>query len=363
MIVICPIAGVGSYLQPFVVSKPKALIKVAGKPIIAHTLERIQQVVPKGTTIVFIVGYKKRLLIEYITHLNENMDNYFQLEFVEQESCGMHNDKPFFSGIGDAIALAKPFADNKDCFVFFSDRLPVNNYTTLLQQCESNNYDGIINVQEVDDPENYGVCVLDEHQIVQKIYEKPTSFISKLSIQGAFLIKKSISKRFMDYLVEQANTPLIPGETHSYVPIIQRLINEGAKIGIHQMKQKMLDFGSLDKFLEGNQELLEFHKSSLEKIKKLKQKGKIINSTIISPVFLGDDVFISSSVIGPNTSIGNKSKINRCILSNTVIGDNCDLSNFCTDSSIIGDFVTLENMIKNRLSIGDDSSIVSSKNI
>ncbi|RLI65678.1 MAG: hypothetical protein DRO88_03840 [Promethearchaeia archaeon] len=358
MIVICPIAGVGSYLQPFVISKPKALIRVAGKPIIAHTLERIKQVVPQGTTIVFIVGYKKRLLTDYITNLNRMMGEYFHIEFVEQQSCGMVNEKPIFSGVGDAIALAQPFAENKDCFIFFSDRLPLRNYNTLLQECESNKYDGILNVQEVPDPENYGVCEIDENQIVNRLHEKPSNFISKLTIQGAFLIKKSISKKFMEYLNEQAQKPLLPGETHSYVPIIQRLINEGAIIGIHAMKQDMLDFGSLEKFLEGNQKLLQLNPTSDEQIKKLQESGHITHSLIIPPVFLGENVKISSSIIGPYASIGDASELRRCILTNTVIGNNCFLQNFTTDSSILGDYVSLENLIKTRLSIGDDSALI-----
>ncbi|GAF76420.1 unnamed protein product, partial [marine sediment metagenome] len=41
MLLICPIAGTGRRLQPFTYSKPKAFLKVAGKRLIDHVLDKL----------------------------------------------------------------------------------------------------------------------------------------------------------------------------------------------------------------------------------------------------------------------------------------------------------------------------------
>ncbi|MHA1674602.1 MAG: sugar phosphate nucleotidyltransferase, partial [Promethearchaeota archaeon] len=337
MRIICPIAGIGSYLQPFIVSKPKALMKIAGKPIIAHSLEKLSEIFPKDTKICFIVGYKKRLLIEFLVELNKSMENYFDIEFVEQKSVDIGGDLPIFSGIGDALALTKKFGAKEDCFIFFSDRLPTSNYQSLLLKFQSSKADGIFNVQEVEDPENYGVIVLNEEGYISKVYEKPDRFYSNLATQGAFIIRKTISERFFTLLENQANG--LPSKyTHSYSPIVQQLIAEGIKFEIHVMLDKILDFGSIDKFIEGNRILLSNSSNSKTQnsaalSSSLPSNAEISNSTIIQPVFLGENVIISNSVIGPNVSLGNNTVITRSILSNSVVGDCSTLANLNTNSS------------------------------
>ena len=49
MWIVCPIAGVGKRLQPFTYSRPKAFLKVAGKRLIDHILEKLKKTFPKGS--------------------------------------------------------------------------------------------------------------------------------------------------------------------------------------------------------------------------------------------------------------------------------------------------------------------------
>lgn len=104
MWLICPIAGSGRRLLPFTYSKPKAFLKIAGKRLIDHILIKLKNSFPKSTNILFIVGYKKRQITEY---LKKNHSDYFNLHFIEQKPLGYERDTPFFSGLGDAILLAR----------------------------------------------------------------------------------------------------------------------------------------------------------------------------------------------------------------------------------------------------------------
>ena len=170
MKLICPVAGSGRRLLPFTYSKPKAFLKVAGKRLIDHILIKLKKTFPKGTDIYFIVGYKKRQITEY---LRNNHSDYFSLHFIEQEPLGYEADTPFFSGLGDAILLTKEFAENDDCFIFLSDRLPMEDYSPILLNFHQDICDGIINVKQVSNPEYYGVTELDENKDVKSIEEKP----------------------------------------------------------------------------------------------------------------------------------------------------------------------------------------------
>ena len=357
MLLICPIAGTGRRLQPFTYSKPKAFLKVAGKRLIDHVLDKLKISFPKGTNICFIVGYKKRQITEY---LKKNHSDYFNLHFLEQIPLGYEADTPFFSGLGDAILLTKDFTENDDCFIFLSDRLPMEDYSQILLNFHRDICDGVINVKQVDNPEYYGVIELDENEIVKNIVEKPKKPKSNYAVSGAYLFGMSITPRLFELLEEQNKIPLENGQEHTITSVIQQLIEEGFKFKINEMKREILDFGRPESLLAGNRLLLSETKIQDPTYEKLIQSGNIIDSKIVPPVFLGKEIKIIDSVIGPNVSIGDKVILKKCILSNCVIGDGANLKKIISSESIIGDYSTLEDLIKKSITIGDSSYITTS---
>jgi glucose-1-phosphate thymidylyltransferase len=357
MWLICPIAGVGTRLQPFTYSKPKAFLKVAGKRLIDHILIKIKKTFPKDTSICFIVGYKKRQITEY---LQKNYSDYFNLEFVEQTPMGFEADSPFFSGLGDAILLAKDYAYNDDCFIFLSDRLPLEDYSSILLTYHQGNCEGIINIKRVENPRFYGVTVLDEDGYIEKIIEKPNKFISDYAVSGAYLFGKDITPRLFQLLEEQEKVEIKNGKEHQLTPIIQELVGEGAKLKVNEMQNEILDFGRPKTLLDGNRHLLSEIKLKDPLYENLIRSGNIVDSKIIPPVFIGKDVKITNSVIGPNVSIGDDLVIDKCILTESVIGDGVIMKKIISTNSIIGDYSILEDLIKNNITIGDSTYITTS---
>lgn len=332
MWLICPIAGVGKRLQPFTYSKPKAFLKVAGKRLIDHILIKLKKTFPKDTDICFIVGYKKRQITEY---LKKNHSDYFNLHFMEQEPLGYEADTPFFSGLGDAILLAKEFAENDDCFIFLSDRLPMEDYSPILLNFHQEICDGVINVKHVDNPEYYGVIELDENKNVKSIEEKPKKPKSNYAVSGAYLFGMSITPRLFELLETQRKIPLENGQEHAITPIIQQLIDEGFKFKVNEMKREILDFGRPDSLLAGNRLLLSETKLKDPTYENLVQSGDIIDSKIVSPVFIGKGAKISDSVIGPNVSLGDNVILKKCILSDCVIGDGANLKKIIFQKALL----------------------------
>jgi glucose-1-phosphate thymidylyltransferase len=351
---LCPIAGVGTRLQPFTYSKPKAFIKVAGKKLIDHILIKLQKSFLEGINLCFIVGYKKRQIREY---LSDNYGKYFNLTFIEQEPRGYNAEEPFFSGLGDAILLAKDRVKGDDCFIFLSDRLPLEEYSSILLKYQQGQYDGIINVQKVKDPQYYGVVSLDEKKCISKIVEKPKKSVSKLAVSGVYLFGKSVTPRLFELLEDQSQIDIKNGMEHQLTPVIEQLIEEGFRIGIHEMKSPVLDFGRPENLLEGNRYLLSELKTSDPLYESLTQKGNIRDTKIIPPVYIGENVQISDSIIGPNVSIGDNLKIEKSILSESVIGDGVCLKKIISSESIIGDYSILEDLIKEKITVGDSTFI------
>jgi len=357
MILICPIAGSGRRLQPFTYSKPKAFLKIAGKRLIDHILIKLKNSFPKGTKICFIVGYKKRQITEY---LKIEHSDYFNLQFIEQEPLGYEADTPFFSGLGDAILLAKNLAKNDDCFIFLSDRLPIEDYSQILLNFHQDICDGVVNVKQVENPQFYGVIELDENGTVKTIVEKPKHPKSNYAVSGAYLFGMSMTTRLFELLEEQSKIPLENGQEHHIAPIIQKLIEEGFKLKINEMKGDILDFGRPETLIAGNRLLLAQIKVQDPTYEKLFQSGDIVDSKIVPPVFIGKNAKITDSVIGPNVSIGDEVVLEKCILSESVIGDGANLKKIISSDSIVGDYSILEDLIKKSITIGDSSYITTS---
>lgn len=358
MWLICPIAGVGKRLQPFTYSKPKAFLKIAGKRLIDHNLIKIKKAFPKGTDICFIVGYKKRQITEYLT---ETYSDYFNIFFVEQKPLGYSGDTPYFSGLGDAVLLAKDFVRNDDCFIFLSDRLPMEEYTNILLNYHKEECDGIFNIKQVDNPQFYGVVLLDKNKkYITKIVEKPKEFVSNYAVSGVYILGKSITPRLFDLLEEQSKIKLENGQEHQIAPVVQQLIDEGFKFKMNNAKGEVLDFGRPESLLEGHRHLLTEIKIQDPLYEDLHQSGNIIDSKIVPPVFIGKNVKISDSVIGPNVSLGDNAILEKCIISESIIGDGAHLKKIISSDSIIGDYSILEDLIKKNITIGDSSYITTS---
>jgi len=359
MRIICPLAGVGKGLQPFTYSKPKAFLKVAGKRLIDFNLIKLMKSFPKRTKICFIIGYKKRQIKEY---LNQYYSEYFELEFIEQKPLGYTADEPFFPGLGDAILYAKNFALNDDIFIFLSDRVPLEDYSSILINFHQCKCDGIINVKKVEEPQHYGVVKLDNEGFLTHIVEKPAFPESKIVVSGAYIIGKSIINQFFDLLEIQRKKILENGEVYQITPILDKLIQEGARVKSNEMNGEVLDFGRPESLLKGNRYLLSEIKNQDPVYEDLIKNGMIIDTKIIPPVYIGKNVKIIDSVIGPNVSLGDDLDLEKCILSESVIGDGVRLKKIISSKSIIGDYSVLEDLIKNGISIGDASFITTSNN-
>ena len=77
---------------------------------------------------------------------------------------------------------------------------------------------------------------------------------------------------------------------------------------------------------------------------------------IIPPVSIGDGCDIKNSIVGPNVTIGENTKISYSIVRNSIIGSFSNLFDIVLEASIIGSDTGLRGETRT-LSIGDNTNI------
>ena len=329
-----------------------------------HILNKFSDTFDSDTELILIVGYKKRQITEFV---KQKYSDKFKLTFIEQEPRGYNDDVPFYWGLGEAVYLANTRfeessypnkkADKRDgSLIFLADMIPIEEYSYLMYRYYESDVDGIITVMEVpeEDASSYGVVVVDENSLIQKLIEKPKDFISNLAIAGMYAFSNSTTKALFDIIKGYLDKRTESSKEIYLTESLQDLINSGFKIIAINLKKGILDFGRPSEVLKGNKYLLEQKSVKVEEYKELNITSE--KSYIKNPVYIGENSNIINSVVGPFVSIGAESVIENCILENCVIERNANLKNVISENSIIGSNVNIENISKNNLIIGDKST-------
>ncbi|MFX1237984.1 MAG: sugar phosphate nucleotidyltransferase [Promethearchaeota archaeon] len=364
MKIIGPIAGIGSRLRPFTLSKPKAFITVAGKTVLDHILNKFTDTFDSDTELILIVGYKKRQIISYLNE--QNYEEHFKLTFIEQIPRGYKDQIPYYWGLGEAVYLTRERFEEekitnqdenkrKGALIFLGDMIPIDDYSYLLYRYYESDIDGIITVMKVpkEDASSYGVVVVNGNNLIQKLVEKPKNFVSDLAIAGIYTFSNKTMKALYDNIKKYLDRRTEDSKEVYLTESLQDLVDQGFKIAAVELKKGILDFGRPSEVLNGNKFLLEQNSTKKEDFA---QKNIVVEkSWLKNPVHIGKGVKIFNSVIGPHVSIADETTIENSIISNSIIEKATTLRNIITSNSIIGTNANIEGIIKDNLIIGDKS--------
>lgn len=321
-------AGKGKRMRPHTLTVPKPLITIAGKPIVKRIVEDISGVISeKITEIAFVIGdfgeEAEKELIEVAASIGAKGTIYYQKEAL---------------GTAHAILCAGDSLNDK-VIVAFADTLFKANFIL------NDSKDGIIWVHKVDNPSSFGVVKIDSEDHITEFIEKPEEFVSDLAIIGIYYFKDGSGfRRELQYLVD--NDIAKDGE-YQLTDALQNMIDKGLKFSIDRVDE-WLDCGNKNAMIYTNRRILELKNSKNH----IESSAEIINSVIIKPCYIGNNVKIVESVIGPHVSIGDNSEIMRSIISNTIIQNNSYISNANIKNSMMGNNVRLEGK-SGELDIGD----------
>jgi len=332
MKIVIPAAGQGTRLYPQTHTKPKPMVRVAGKPILGHILDKVVHSPVDEAAIV--VGVMRDMVVEYVS---EQYGNVIDVAFVEQEST---------EGLAHSVYQARQVVGDNPMCIALGDMLFDSDYGVFLTAHDTlNGVDGSIGVKRVDKPSNYGIVASDGDRIVS-LEEKPAEPESDLAISGFYVIEEA-GWLFdeIEYLIE--NNLRGAGDEYQLTDALQRMIDQGAELGTFDVGD-WYDCGRPETLLEANRVLLG-NKDDSNTVHRN-------SSVLVPPVDIGDEATLNRSVVGPYVSIDDGAEITDSRVSNTILGRNATIDKANLRHSIVGDNATVTGT-PNELNIGDSSDI------
>jgi glucose-1-phosphate thymidylyltransferase len=333
MKIIVPMAGRGSRLRPHTLTIPKPLIPIAGKPIVHRLVEDIAGVLNQDIEeIAFIIheSFGKKVeedLIAIAKKLGAKGTIYYQNEAL---------------GTGHAIMCAKESLSGP-AVIAYADTLIRANFD--LDQTA----DSVIWVKQVDQPEAFGVINLNENNEIIELVEKPKEFVSDLAVIGIYYFKEvSVLRNELQWVLDNN---IIHGGEYQINDGIKQMMAKGMKFVPGEVDQWM-DCGNKDVTVETNGRMLGFLHNDGENL--ISETVRIENSTIIPPCYIGDDVVLINSIVGPNVSIGNATHLVDVKIKNSLVQTHVHLKNAKLDNAMIGNHATFDGNFSS-ISIGDYS--------
>ncbi|KAA9325539.1 NTP transferase domain-containing protein [Hymenobacter busanensis] len=334
MKIIVPMAGMGKRMRPHTLTVPKPLIPIAGKPIVQRLVEDIAKVVGQQVEeVAFIVGRFGAEVEQSLIKIAES---------VGAKGTIVYQDEPL--GTAHAILCAKDSLSGP-LVVAFADTLFKADFTL------DTSADGTIWVQRVEDPRPFGVVKLDEQGRITELIEKPQEFVSDLAIIGIYYFKDGeYLKRELQYLLD--NDIKDKGE-YQLTNALENMKNQGA-VFIPGPVTEWLDCGNKDATVFTNQRYLEYLKEAGEDT--VSKTATLQNTVIIQPVYIGENVVLENSIIGPHVSVGDGSVVRHSVVVNSILQKSATVQNANIQNSMVGSHASLTGTPAD-LSVGDYNAL------
>ncbi len=328
MKIIIPMAGMGKRMRPHTLTTPKPLLPIAGKSIVQRLAEDIAKVSPeKIDEIAFVTGHFGKETENHLLKIASDMGAKGSIYYQEEAL-----------GTAHAILCAQKALKGK-VIVAFADTLFKADFKL------DDTQDGIIWVQKVADPKPFGVVKINKEGHITDFVEKPEYFVSDLAIIGIYYFKDGANlKQELQYLID--NKIKDKGE-FQLTNALENMKNKGLKF-VPGRVTEWLDCGNKDATVYTNQRVLEFDK----KQPLISNTHVSQNSVIIEPCYIGENVQLINSIVGPYVSIGHNSIIENSVVKNSIVQTNTKISCANIHNSMLGNYVEFSNHSL-ELSIGD----------
>lgn len=324
---IIPVAGAGTRLRPFTYTQPKALIPIAGKPIISYIIDDLKS---HGVSeFLFIVGYFGEKIVDYVK------ENYADLrtEFVFQAKR---------EGIGQAVLLVKEFVHPEDdLIIVLGDSLIDISKEFYLSKMSS------IAIKKVKDPSNFGVVELGDNGQIIRFVEKPKMPKSNLALTGLYKIVDT--EILFSILEKYAKDGMRTEGEFQLTDVLNEMLKQGVEFDL-VTADHWLDVGNGEVLLNSNSLLLKKYGGFIA------PTARIENSVIVEPVYIADNCEIINAIVGPDVSLGVNTRIENSIITNGIIGSFSKLDTMKLSEFVIGSDSSLKGASQT-ITVGDNTEI------
>ena len=226
------------------------------------------------------------------------------------------------------------------CVVAYADTLFKADFTLDV------NADGAIWVSKVDNPSAFGVVKVQDGFITDFI-EKPKDFVSDLAIIGIYYFKSG--EKLLEEIQYLIDNDLKENNEYQLTNVLESLKQQGAKF-IPGTVSAWMDCGKKDPTVDTNKQTLGFEYAAGKNL--VSSDVVLNNSEIIQPCYVGKNVVLTDTKIGPYVSIGENSVVTNSTIINSLIQTNVEILNANLNNAMIGNYAKY-NAKYSSVSIGD----------
>ena len=329
--VVIPMAGYGKRLRPHTWSRPKQLLTLAGKTVIEHVLDTFSSLSEDiKIEYVFIVGYLGDKIKAYMADEHPEITVHF---VVQEEMRGQSH----------AIYLARDYI-NGPMIMVFADTL----IETDLGFLDEEKLDIVAWVKPVPDPRRFGVAEVGKENLVTRLIEKPKAMDNNLALVGFYYFKQG---QDLIHAIEKQIEQQVQLKGEFFLADAINIMLEGGKSKMRTEKvQVWLDAGTFDAMLSTNRYLLEHGHDNSEKA------AQRIGVHVIPPVFIHPEAEVESSVIGPHTTVEAGCKILGSVIQNSIVEKESRVEDVLLTDSLIGQNTSVKGG-STSINVGDNTEI------
>lgn len=334
MNIIIPMAGMGKRMRPHTLTTPKPLIPIAGKPMVQRIVEDI-------------IATSNETVGEVVFIINPAFGADVEKHLVQvAESLGakgkiVYQETPL--GTADAILKAGDSLQGP-VFIAFADTLFKADFRI------DNSKDAIIWTQKVEDPSAFGVVKLGAGDAIEAFVEKPKEFVSDLAIIGVYFFRDGANlRKELQRLIDEDIKD--KGE-YQLTDAMDHMLKGGLGFYTDQVEE-WLDCGNFSATVYTAGRIMDIKQQAGENMQS--ESATIENSIVIQPCFIGENVVIRNSVVGPNVSLEKGSTIENARVTDSIVGENTMVKNAVISNSLLGKYVNYSEKPR-ELSLGDFST-------
>ena len=309
---IIPVAGSGSRLRPVTLETPKAMVPVAGKPVLEYLLDQVTGMGIRD--VVLVISPSGEAIRRYVDRRDDLEARYV----VQHEPLG----------IGHAVHLCGDLVDDEPLLVLLGDVIYLSDFAFLADGPSGN----AIGVKRVaGDLSRYGLVEIEEGRIT-RLVEKPDHPVSNLAIAGIYGFASP--RPLMEGLETLVRSGRRTRNEYQLTDALQWMVEQGEHLFPFEVDD-LYDCGTPDRLLVANRRLLDLNGGRCD----------IPGSVIIPPVDIASDAMVHRSVIGPHVAISSRASVARSVVRDATIGahariENCDLTgSIVSPNAVLADTV------------------------
>lgn len=308
--------GRGTRLHPITTTINKHLLPLANKPMIFHAIEKV---VEAGVTHIYInTNPGDTSLRDYI---GDGGHWGISIEYFEQHGGPQ--------GIAHVVEQAKHLIGDDPFIFYLSDNILLGSVKEMVADFNTGNYDCMLALSEVPDPERFGVPYFDQSGKLIDVVEKPEAPPNNLAVTGIYIYGPKIFFESFQNITKSNR-----GE-YEISAIHADFLKRGLHVGHKEITGWWKDTGKVPDLLLASKLLLDnMHEREFPTMGQIDEKADISgnvhigigskigpNVKITGPVIIAENCQIENCEIGPYVSIGAGAVIRDAMIQEPIILD------------------------------------------